>query len=72
MTERYIVDVLFWTRSYDGDDWVTGEHRFVYENFDEAKAKADKPFNDDKGLIFSEVYSIIDNKREILYKKEWS
>jgi len=74
MTENhseYRLEVLFWTRTYDGDDWTTGEHFFHYKTLEEAVAKAEKPFSDNEGLISSEIYSIVDGKKELVFSKDW-
>jgi hypothetical protein len=67
----YRLEVIFWTRSHDGDDWITGEHWWYYPTLQEAIIKAENPFSDNKGLISSNIYSIVDGKRELIYTKEW-
>jgi len=71
MSSKYSVHAMFWTRSHDGDDWILGSHWFHYDNLQEAIDKAEKPFGNIKDLILSEVYDIIDNKKELIFKKEW-
>jgi hypothetical protein len=68
---NYLLVVSFWTRSWDGDDWVDGEHSWRFSSLQEAMIKADNPFIDNKNLISSEVYSIIDNKKELMFRKDW-
>lgn len=73
---RYLVEVSFWTRSHDGDDWITGEHRWSFDTLEEAQAKSLNPFSDgNKGLISSLIYDRIrsDDRKdwELIFKKDW-
>jgi hypothetical protein len=70
---NYRVDVLFWTRSWDGDDWITSENSYHYDTLQEAMEKAQAPYKDTKGLIESKIYSIVDGKRsaDFIYKKDF-
>ena len=67
----YRLEVMFWTRSHDGDDWITGEHIWHFKTLEEAKTKAECPFNDNKGLISSDIYSIMDGRKELVFSKDW-
>jgi hypothetical protein len=67
---NYGVEVEFWTRSHDGDDWITGTHWFNFNSISEAIQKAQAPFNDLKGLIESRVYDVRDS-RNLIWKKDW-
>ena len=72
MKNRYRVEVSFFTRSYDGDDWITGEHSFSYDKLVFAIEKALNPFDDTKGLIDSKVLDMQDSKYgEVIWKKDW-
>ena len=66
----YSVEVEFWTRSQDGDDWVTGTHLFSFDNVSDAINKAQSPFKNEKGLIESRVYDVRDS-RDLIWKKDW-
>ena len=67
---NYRVEVEFFTRSHDGDDWITGSHWFNFDKLDEAIAKAKQPFNNSKDLIESSVYDMTDS-RDLIWKKDW-
>jgi len=72
MSNNYLLVVSFWTRSHDGDDWIDGWHCWNFSSLEEVMIKADNPFIDNKNLISSEVYSIIDNKKELMFRKDWA
>lgn len=67
---NYRVEVICWTRTYDGDDWTTSEHWYNFNSLDEALAKAKAPFNSEKDLIESVVYDMRD-KKDLVWKKDW-
>lgn len=72
MKDRYRVEVEFWTRSEDGDDWVTGFHCFVFDSLSEAIQKAQAPFNNEKGLIESRILDVQDSKKgDLIWVKDW-
>ena len=72
MTKRYLVEILFWTRTYDGDDWTTGEHIFHFDSLEEAKEKANSPFMITKDLIESNILDMTLAKYgEVIWKKDW-
>ena len=69
---RYRLEVSFWTRSHDGDDWITGEHNFHFDKLEEAIAKANNPFSDNKGLIDSKILDMsLAKYGEVIWKKDW-
>lgn len=72
MSKRYLVEVLFWTRSHDGDDWITGEHIFHFDKIEEAKEKANSPFMITKDLIESKILDMsLAKYGELIWKKDW-
>lgn len=69
---KYRVEVTFWTRSADGDDWDTGDHWFNFNNLEEALQKANNPFASSKGMIESKVLDMTLGKYgETIWKKDW-
>lgn len=68
---KYRVEVLFWTRTYDGDDWTTGEHTFSYDCIGEAVKKASNPFSNTKGLIESKIYNNEESRYTAIWTKNW-
>ena len=69
---NYRVDVLFFTRSYDGDDWDTRTNTYYFDSLDESKVKAIWPYANTKGLIESCVYDVSDSMSgNLLWKKDW-
>lgn len=71
----YRVELSYWVRSSDGDDWVGGEHSQYFSTLEEAIAKASNPFKDDKGMIESKVYDLSEmhsNKYgKLVWHKDW-
>lgn len=69
---NYRVEVEYWTRSHDGDDWITGSNWFNFDSLTEAVEKASNPYSSTKGLIESKVLDMRDNSRgELIWKKDW-
>lgn len=67
---NYRVEVEFFTRSHDGDDWITGSHWFNFDSLSDAVLKASNPFSSPKGMIESRVYDMRDG-RELVWLKDW-
>lgn len=67
---KYRLEITYFTRSHDGDDWVDSSHWLNFDDLSKAMAVAYKPFEDERGLIKTELYSMIDSKN-LIYSKEW-
>ena len=68
---KYRLEVTFWTRSYNGDDWITGEHVFDFDSIGEAVHKACNPFSTTKGLIESRIYDNEESRYTVIWAKDW-
>lgn len=69
---KYRVEVEYWTRSQDGDDWVTGSHWYYYDTLGEAVFKAGNPFSNTKDVIESRVLDTSNSRHgELIWKKDW-
>jgi hypothetical protein len=66
---KYRVEVEFWTRSHDGDDWITGSHWFNFNSLNDAVEKAKNPYTNTKDLIESKVVDY--TSRDVIWKKDW-
>jgi len=69
---NYRVEVDYWTRSSDGDDWVGGSTWFNFDSLAEAVHKASNPFKNTKDLIESKVLDMRDSKYgKVIWEKDW-
>jgi len=67
---KYRLEITHWTRSADGDDWVDTLYWLNFDSLDEALTRAKKPGMEEKDLILSELYSMVDSK-DLIYSKDW-
>lgn len=69
---RYRVETLYWTRSWNGDDWILGESSFSFSNLSEAVHKASNPYRTTKDLIETKVFDTENSKTgDLIWKKDW-
>lgn len=69
---NFRVEVDFWTRSRDGDDWIDGSTWFNFDTLGEAVFKAGNPFSTTKDLIESRVLDMRNSKYgAVIWKKDW-
>ena len=65
---KFLVEILFWERSWDGDDWIDGQRSFGFEHLQDAVNAAAN--QNPKGMIESTVYDISEGKN-IIWQKDW-
>lgn len=69
---NYRVEVEFWTRSHDGDDWITGSSWFTFDSLAEAVHKASNPYTTTKDIIESRILDMNDSKYgTVIWEKDW-
>lgn len=67
---KYRVEVSYWTRSRDGDDWIDTEYHMHFNNLAEAIQYVKNPKIKEKDLIETRLYDMQDSK-DLLYKKDY-
>lgn len=65
---KYRLEVTYWARSFDGDDWVDSNYWLNFNSIDEAFTKINTMVQD--RLIEVRLYDMSDSK-DLVYSKDY-